>query len=247
MLVIGHRGAAGLAPENTPLSFRKAINLGVEWIEFDVRKTADNKIVVFHDPTLERVTNGKGRVCDYTLVELLTHFCVGDISLNAHISTLGTVLRDFGVRVKFNIELKEDGIAGQVFEIVRQYKRIDDVIISAFDDNENKPGDSSNWVDLLWMKRKEPDLKISLLAAKQENFLRALALARAYPVYSINPSFDLTCDCTFKYNVFAMQRVLDCKFFVWTVNDPKVLKNLLEAGIDGIFTDYPDRFLTQKT
>ena len=75
MLRIGHRGARAYAPENTLASFKKALEIGVDAIELDVRKTKDNQIVVIHDEDVKRTTNGEGLVCELTLKEIKGFSC----------------------------------------------------------------------------------------------------------------------------------------------------------------------------
>ena len=113
---IGHRGAAGHAPENTQASFRKAIELGCDMTELDVHVCASGDVVVIHDETLDRTTNGKGNVSDHTLTELKQL----DAGKGEQIPLLQEVLELLKDRIMLNIELKGLGTAEPVYKIVKK-------------------------------------------------------------------------------------------------------------------------------
>ena len=128
MLRIGHRGARAYEPENTLLSFRKALEMGVDAIEFDVRRTKDKHLVVIHDADVKRTTNGKGLVADLTLKEIT------DLSTEKgeKIPTLEEVLELLDSKVKILVELKEQGSEEKVLSIVCAKKVEKNVIIASF-------------------------------------------------------------------------------------------------------------------
>lgn len=177
---IGHRGAAGYEPENTFSSFLTALELGANMVELDVRRTKDGKIVVIHDACVDRTTNGTGLVRDLTLEELGEF----DVGKGKKIPILSNILDLFAPHLVINVELKEEGMAGEVLRLIQTYRRVDRVIVSAFDDEES--GYTSNWVDLLWLKRKESGIKIGLLARDYPHIWRSLELASAYDIYSLH-------------------------------------------------------------
>jgi glycerophosphoryl diester phosphodiesterase len=113
-IVIGHRGAAGYAPENTLSSFALAIECGVDMIEFDVWKCSSGELVVFHDTKLERLTDGYGTVTSHTLEELKQLTVLGC----EKIPTLIEVLDFIDRRVKVYIEIKDADIAADVLQII---------------------------------------------------------------------------------------------------------------------------------
>jgi glycerophosphoryl diester phosphodiesterase len=109
-LIIGHRGAAGLAPENTLASIEKALSLGVDRIEIDIHQTKDNVLVVIHDETLERTTNGKGKIKDLTYREILKYSAGAKFSPaceNEKVPTLAEVLDLIDGKSQLLIELKK--------------------------------------------------------------------------------------------------------------------------------------------
>ena len=128
MLRIGHRGARAYEPENTLRSFQKALELGVNGIEFDVRKTKDSKLVVIHDVDVKRTTNGKGLVADLTLDEIK----VLRTEKSEKIPTLEEALSLIDNKAKILIELKEQNLEQDVLNTVCAKKLENNVIITSF-------------------------------------------------------------------------------------------------------------------
>ena len=128
VLRIGHRGAAGHAPENTLTAIRKGIALGVNFVEVDVRRTADGVLVVLHDATVNRTTNGKGRV-DRLSLQQVKQLNAGD---GEHIPTLEEVLRAAAGKTGLMLELKTRGTARQAAETVHQAGFSNSVIYASF-------------------------------------------------------------------------------------------------------------------
>ena len=119
ILKIGHRGAAGLEPENTLRSFGKAISLGVDAVEFDLHKCKTGELVAIHDSSVNRTTNGIGLVADLTLAELK----LLDAGAEETIPTFSEILDFINKRVKVFIEIKEKGIAELIFHEIELFKR----------------------------------------------------------------------------------------------------------------------------
>lgn len=132
MQIIGHRGAKSLMPENSLPGFLLALEKGVDWIEFDVRRTKDNKLVVFHDASLLRLASDARRVDSLTLAELQA------ITLNseATIPTFDEVLDLIGDKAKIDIEIKDAGIANQVYQQIHAQiaagRSMDDFLVTSF-------------------------------------------------------------------------------------------------------------------
>jgi glycerophosphoryl diester phosphodiesterase len=106
MLKIGHRGAKGYEPENTLVAFEKAVTMGADGIELDVHLSLDGELIVMHDPTIDRTTNGKGHVNQLTLSQIKEF----KINQEHEIPTLSDVLDNLNVTISINIELKSDKI-----------------------------------------------------------------------------------------------------------------------------------------
>ncbi|MFH1126691.1 MAG: glycerophosphodiester phosphodiesterase family protein [archaeon] len=129
VLITGHRGAAGLEPENTMRSFKKAISLGVDFIEFDIRMTKDKELAVIHDGTLERTTNGRGYVKDYTLGEIKKL----DAGKGEKILALQEVITHLkNEKPVMTIEIKEPETLEQILSIIKTNNVIDKVILVSF-------------------------------------------------------------------------------------------------------------------
>jgi glycerophosphoryl diester phosphodiesterase len=135
---IAHRGASSYAPENTFAAFDKALALGVNHIELDVHFTSDDHLVVIHDDTVDRTTNGSGPVAEHTLAELRSLDAGSWFGLQyagEQIRTLGEVLEHYKGRHYFHIEIKAQeatGLAARTIDVVRGYGVTDDVTITSF-------------------------------------------------------------------------------------------------------------------
>lgn len=217
MIVFGHRGAPGYPREgeNTCLSFRKALQCGATGLEFDVRRCADGRLVVIHDETIDRTTNGRGRVSRLSYNEL-SQF---DAGFGERIPLLSDVLEEFGNQCLLNIELKDPGIASDVKRVVLERRLESHVIVSAFDWTELRP--------------LVTDVPVALLGSKP---WRLVSVAREVGAVAIHPRRSIVTP-----RLIASAHQAKLRVHVWTVNRPADMAHLLELGIDGIFTDFPDR------
>lgn len=225
MLIIGHRGASGYEPENTIRSFKKAIELGVDIIEFDVHLCKSGEIVVIHDEKVNRTTNGHGYIREKTIEELKKL----DMGKGEKIPTLGEVLDLVNRRVKINIELKGEKTAKPVYAIIQKYIQkcgwtYDNFLISSFDNSQLKE-----------MRELDSKIKIGIIAQKIRGDLPELA--KKLRPYSLNINSKSRFLTKGFVDFWRNQRV---KIFVWTVNDKKNIERLKSIGVDGIFSDYPD-------
>src|SRR5437763_5502184 len=146
MQVFGHRGSPGFPRfgENTRTSFRKALELGADGFELDVRRCADGTIVVVHDATVNRTTNGSGRVGDLSYPQL-SRF---DAGYGDSIPRLSDILDEFASRCTIHVELKEAGLAQEISAMAVERKISAQVVLSAFDSDDNDQGANSNWAEL---------------------------------------------------------------------------------------------------
>lgn len=226
MLIIGHRGAAGLAPENTLPGFGCAVGHGVDGIELDVR-VVGTEVVVIHDDRVDRTTNGTGLVSEFSFGELRRLDAGGGES----IPTLGEVLDAVPGHIMVNVELKGPGTAEPVAGLVRNRStdrsRVDmpTLLVSSFDRQE-----------LRRFHELRPGVACAPLARRWSDCLEATA--RAVDAWSVNLSHR----AANRANVAAV-RSWGCRCLVYTVNDPKRAQMLLAMGVTGVFTDYPDRFV----
>lgn len=224
LLTIGHRGAMGHETENTLASIQKALDLNVDMIEIDVFKITSGEIVVFHDEKIDRLTNGSGNIESLDL-EALKNLTVEG---NHKIPLLSEVLDVINHKVPLNIELKGPGTSEGVIHIINNYIEnegwtLDDFLISSF-----------NWEELKNMRRINMDIEIAVLT--EENPLEAINIANDLNAIAINPNYlSLT-----KKNVSEIKS-RGFKIFTWTVNDKEQISNMRELGVDGVFTNYPER------
>jgi glycerophosphoryl diester phosphodiesterase len=218
--IFGHRGAPGYPrqAENTIGSFKKALQSGADGVEFDVRRCADGNIVVIHDETIDRTTNGKGRVADLTYDQLRKF----DAGFGEPIPLLTDVLDTLGGQCILNIELKDAGIADDVKALVLERNLQPYVIVSCFDWQELPPF--------------LPQIPTALLGSKLRNLVSAACEIGAT---AIHPRKDITSPALIKA---AHDNNLQIN--VWTINDPAEASVFQDMGVDAIFSDYPERCLT---
>lgn len=126
--IVGHRGAPRQAPENTLLSFRRAMEIGVDWIEFDLHRSKDGALVVIHDDTVDRTTNGHGKVRDMTFGQLEKL----DAGNGEKIPSLEQVISLARGRVKMDMEIKEEGIERDVVDAIKHSGITNQCMVSSF-------------------------------------------------------------------------------------------------------------------
>ena len=214
---IGHRGARAYEPENTLSSFRRALELGVDAVELDVRKTFDNKLVVIHNANVNKTTNGSGEVNELTLEEIQGFI----IEKNEHVPTLEEVLDTVANRVKVLVELKETGTEEQVVNLIRRKQLAENVILISFHE------------DILRKVREVSDeLKTGLIYVRHKNPIQAaLDLNAKYllPLYRFTHSANV-----------KKAHEAGLKVIVWTINKKEEVEEYKKKGVDGIASDKPD-------
>lgn len=222
-LCIGHRGARGHAPENTLLSIDTGIRLGAGMIEFDVQRCVD-ELVVIHDLRLERTTNGQGRVGHARYDELRRL----DAGSGQHIPSLREVLDLVGARVALNIELKSaDGTAAQVAQVLRG-------VIGDGWSTEQFLVSSFHLPELYEFKQSLPEVPVAALVYGVP--LDWAACATELGAQALNLSAEFA-----DARLVADAHGRGLKVYAYTVNHPEDIAALRAAGLDGVFSDYPDR------
>jgi glycerophosphoryl diester phosphodiesterase len=222
MLNIGHRGAMGYEPENTLLSIQKAIELGVDYVEIDVH-LVDGQLVVIHDERLDRTTNFKGLLTNYTFEELKK----ADAGKGQQIPSLQEVVDLTKNKVGLNIELKGKGTARPVQRMLSnlEKKQKNDILVSSF-----------HLCELALFK--ELDKKVRLGVLTNKPFEQVLPDAIALNAFSIHIGAQV-----------ATQLFVDkahqagFNVYVYTVNTVEEALQMKSVGVDGVFTNYPDRVL----
>ncbi len=224
MLKIGHRGAAGLAPENTVAAMKKAMELGVDGFEFDIRLSKDGIPVVIHDETLERTTNGKGRVRDFNLAELQKF----DAGNGEKIPTLAEVIKLVDKRCALFIELKDEDAVKPVVDMVTHAVKHDgwgyeQLFILSFNHHQ-------------LVEARAIDANIKTCASIVATPITLAQFAIDAGAHAMGPALD-----------HATQELIDdahtrgLKTFVWTVNKPESIARASTMKVSGIISDFPDR------
>ena len=232
-LRIAHRGASGSAPELTTAAFARALELGVDMIELDVQFSRDEELVVLHDAELGRTTTGSGLVRAHDLAalkQLDAGSWYSDRFAGERIPTLSEVLQFVAGRARLNVELKaprEDwpGVAEKVVEVVQRAGQLEETIISCFEPEA-----------LLAVRRESPSAHVGLLW-ESPVFDDAWRWAAELGAVSIHPHWILTCP-----EVIASAHRHGLLVLAWTVNDLAAMQELVRYGVDGVMTDFPERF-----
>lgn len=240
--LFGHRGAAGVAPENTLPSFRRALADGADVLELDVHATRDGEIVVLHDPTLERTTDGVGRVAALTFAELSRLDAGHTFTLDGgkthpfrgqriRVPRLAELMRELP-DAPLNIEIKCEGAApvDAVVALVRAARAR--IVLAAEHDNIMQA-----------IRAAAPEIPTSLATLEVAAFIGALqqgfepSLPAGAVALQIPPRFGDT-TLVDAASVAAAHR-LGAEMHVWTINDPAEARRLLDLGCDAIMTDVP--------
>lgn len=247
-LVIAHRGGRGLGPENTLTLFKQTVDMGVDVLEMDLRLTKDGILVVLHDRSVDRTTNGKGPIENYTLKELKaldaaynwspddgTTFPLRGRGIT--VPTLTEVFETFpNMRFIFEIKNTESEAIVSLGRIIRKYKKEHRVIVASFDSGALKQ-----------FRTLAPAVATSATATEAIPFywLYRLRLDSVYTppaqVLMIPQYYRKKEVVTSRFIKTVHQR--NIRVHVWTVNNASRMKHLLELGVDGIMTDYPDRLI----
>ncbi|MGA1866629.1 MAG: glycerophosphodiester phosphodiesterase [Thermoplasmatota archaeon] len=223
MLRIGHRGAAAHEPENTMRSFRKAVELGVDMIEFDVRVCGTGEVVAIHDETVERTTDGSGRVSDLGLDELRRL----DAGSGERIPLLKEVMDEFLGMVGLNMEIKGQGTALPVAELVCKYIKDRPVKEEAIIFSSFLPG------ELFDLKGALEDVPVGFLF--EDHPLLGLDFASELGAGYVLPRYDLVDE-----ELMENSRASGQKMIVWTVNEEASILRMRGLGVDGMITDRPE-------
>lgn len=232
MFVIGHRGASGHAPENTLAAFRKAVALGATFIETDLQLSRDAHFVAIHDDTVNRTTNGRGSVHDLTLAELRqldAGSWFGSQFSGERVPTLEEIL-EFSKKndAVFYLELKPSGAWGGEHALIgalRDSGEIARAVAISFDPSL-----------ILNVHRIEPTVMTGLLYDGQLD--KPIEKALEIGARQLVVRGDLVTPA-----LLEQARKKDLQVVCWTVNHPAHMRMLIEAGVAGIMSDYPDRLV----
>lgn len=248
LLAIAHRGGAGLWPENTLFAFQNAVRIGVDALEFDVHATSDGELVVIHDATVDRTTDGSGRVDELTW-DALRELDAGyrwTADDGASFPFRGMGLRVPSLEEVLNalpdtrmiIELKDVSDAARVrfSEAIAQCSYPERKVIASFQSESVK-----------YIRDNNPGIATSSTAGEVLGFwvLNSLRLGFAFvpggETMQVPPSFQDRTLVSTRFVSGAHRHNMDV--YVWTINEEAEMKRHVDHGVDGIITDYPDRLL----
>ena len=243
VLIVGHRGARGIAPENTLASFQMAIDIGVDAIELDLHVTRDGDLVVMHDPALERTTDGTGEIGDFTFDELnrlnAAAKFVGEIEYGVQrIPTLHQVFDLVGGKPSLYLEIKlrnnntrYPGIERKMLDVVRGFNALTSTLVTSFD-----------FASLAEVKRIEPAIRTQVnisagyfdsLGSIEPKDVAMDLVKRGYRWIAINKKY-LTPE------MFTALKERELNVHPWVVNEVDEMWRFVDMGVDLITTDRPD-------
>ncbi|NKE71740.1 glycerophosphodiester phosphodiesterase [Candidatus Manganitrophus noduliformans] len=226
IIIWAHRGASGHAPENTLVAFQKAMAMGADGIECDLRESREGDLVVFHDPTIKRLTGQSGRVVDLTLSEL-KRLDIGSwfspSFAKQTVLTAAELIDKIPPPFLLNLEIKAAS-PQKVVDLIQKKGIVDRVIVSSFDH-----------ILLKKVRSLHPTLPIGYLVDR-EPLKKILQEARRLEAVSIHlASKRVTPD------LIEIAHKEGFKVYAYTVNEPSQMNLFMGMGIDGLFTNYPDR------
>lgn len=247
-LVIAHRGGAGLFPENTLHAFEQSWKMGVDVLELDVRETADKKLVVMHDRTVDRTTDGSGQISEMTL-ESVKKLDAGyrfspdggqTFPLRGQKISVPTLAEVFNALpdAKFNIEPKQASptLIKSLCAQIRERKMTQKVVVGSF-----------NQTGLDDFRRECPEVATSAGTSEVSQFLTmyktGLGASYSPAMQALQIPEKIGSLQIVSKEFIETARRLNLDVHVWTINETADMQRLLETGVDGIMTDYPDRLL----
>ena len=243
VLVTAHRGASGYAPENTLSAIKKALEIGVDRIEVDVQQTSDGVVVCLHDKTLDRTTDSKGKVGKKSWDEVKQMKAFGKFEeefSDEPIPTLEQVFELMDGKTQFVIEIKAGRktypeIEDNVVKLIKKYKAEKWALVHSFNDKVLK-----------YVHKNYPEIRLQKLFVSYSGGvmldfkLHAVKLSK----YDYVEGFGISKGAA-KEKLVKKIHELGKVVHVWTVNKPEDISEILNLGVDGIISNYPDRVKAQ--
>lgn len=226
MKILGHRGAKGEQPENTILGIHHALDCGVHGIEVDLHLTRDGEIVVIHDDSVDRTTNGRGQVRELTLTEIKEL----DAGLGQEVPTLEELLQLFSTQsgVTLFLELKAPGFEKQLIERLKSFPYRHQLVLKSF-----------NHKILKKINELDPELTLAPL-------IYGLPLDPAGIIKSVGGKILSLSIQTYDAELVDQVHREGFKVCVWNCNDPAELVKIKSSGVDWVGTDYPSMIITKE-
>lgn len=228
--IIAHRGASGYEPENTLLAFRSALDMQADAIELDVQICKTGEVLVFHDKRLKRITGARGKIKKRKLAGLRKL----DAGKGEHIPTLKETLDFLDAQININVELKSKKSAVATALVIRSSIRTgcwkaENFFVSSFYNHE-----------LRRFHEICPEVPIGILYNRRPKKLKRCV--RLFDPIAVHLNVR-----HFKEKWVRIVHEHGLKVYVWTVDDPQIAKLLTADGVDGFFSNYPDRLIKHRT
>jgi glycerophosphoryl diester phosphodiesterase len=226
---IAHRGASGHAPENTLAAFRKAVEMGVDGIEMDIRLTADDEVIVLHDASLNRTTDTTGEVSKLSLAQIRQ----ADAGDGERVPTFAEALESIPTDVLAFVEIKAIEATAPAVRIVQEMDRLDQVVIISF-----------NADALRLLRTLDSRMPMGLLqggAAGTYNNASSVGLDLLHRAQATGTS-----TVSVNWQLLNPETVGDIQqrggaVWTWTINDTDDIRRVADMGVQAITSDYPDR------
>lgn len=250
VLVIAHRGGKGLAPEGTMAAFDNAASLEVDVFEYDTHMTSDGHLVVIHDDTVDRTTNGSGKINEMSLedVQLLDagyNFVddAGEYSFRdkgVYIPTVEEMFQKYP-NMRHLIELKDtnapelyDDVIEELWRLIQKYNMEDNVMVGSFTHSINERFEEVSWGEIPIGAGEDA---VRDFATKHVAYLNGLASSSvdSLQLPTESDGYDLTTN-----NLIQSAKARGMSVYYWTINDKETMRELVEKNVDGIMTDYPN-------
>ena len=248
-LVMAHRGGRALWPENTLYAFERAVEMGVDVLEMDIHTTADGAMVVMHDDTVDRTTNGSGLILSFTLEELKGLDAGYTWSPDDGQSfpyrgqgiTVPTVEEVFaafpGVPLNIEIKQEEPSMVAAFCQLIRDHDLADQVLVASFDKET-----------MAEFRQECPEVATSTGTTET---VMLYALSRLFLEDTYGPAAEAAQVPEYRSGLHVLaRRFIDAahnrylEVHAWTINEEDDMQRMIALGVDGIITDYPDRLLT---
>ena len=236
-MIIGHRGARAYAPENTVPSFEKGIKCKADMIEFDIRLTKDGHIVVMHDATVDRTTNGTGLVSQLTLKQIKdldAGIWFSPKFKGTKIPTLEEAIAVIKGKAKFAIEIKKElhsneAIEKKLIEEILKNNILEDTVVISF-----------NFSSLKRVKEIEPQLQIGFLLSQNDDFEQGLKEILRIKGEAIHPPDYSLLNAHLVAHLVSEAHRKGILVRLGNPNNKEEMNKLIKMGVDGISTDFPD-------
>ncbi|MBP5981727.1 MAG: glycerophosphodiester phosphodiesterase [Halomonas sp.] len=266
--VIAHRGASGHAPESSMAALELAHDWGVDYLELDIQMTSDGELVAFHDDTIERTSNGEGHINDYTLAEIKDLDTgswfndaypdqADDAFIGTEILTLEEVFDRFGQDARYYLETKSPhlnpGVEAALVKRLEAFDMIDTgrVLIQSFEQESllkiHELNDKIPLIQLVWYYPSEEDSSrlvewTGVTPGPQEITDEDF---QAVAEYAVGLGTNFTYEGEEVIDAAFIQKAQDngLPVHIYTINETEQMQRLLDWGVDGLFTNYPDRLI----